>query len=80
MLYYYNEDFIKLHSCAILQFMQFMVHENLEKCIFLIFFEEKFGKGNLFIVSLHRISKRDQRSYRDVRDGREMVASSEATI
>ena len=24
---------------------------------FLIFFEEKFAKGNLFIVSLHRFSK-----------------------
>ena len=28
ILYYYNEDFIKVHSYAILQFMQFMSMEN----------------------------------------------------
>ncbi len=41
---------------------------------FLIFFEEKFGKGNLFIVSLHRISEMTKSQYGHVRDDREMVA------
>lgn len=35
---------------------------------------KKFGKGKMFDVSLHRFSERGQRPYRDVRDGREMVA------
>ena len=43
-----------------------------------IFFAKKFAKYNLFIVSLHRFSKKDRARKRDVRDGREMVARMNA--
>ena len=44
ILYYYNEDFIKIHSYAILQFMQFMSMENALDAFFLKNFCEKIWR------------------------------------